>query len=100
MKGRTNKPVTVSKEAVGSLYCPEKLPETNPQPTKHDRGEFKSDESKELQGKPKSKKQKSISRDNLGFACHFNKRNPQKYCPWTGQKYLQCITPNSPNFAD
>jgi hypothetical protein len=83
---------------MGRLHGQEKIPKSTQHLTKHDRDEYKPEESNELQEKYKSKKQKSIYRDNLGFACHFNKRNPEKYCPWTDQKYLTCIAPSVPEF--
>lgn len=55
-------------------------------------------QNRELNPKRRRKKRaasKSRSESRKGFACHFCKRDPQRYNPWTGDhRYLKCLYPN------
>jgi hypothetical protein len=61
---------------------------------KHRRESDEPDESDDQPENRRSKRSKAtVNKQPQTFACHFHKRNPAKYGPWTHQKYLPCIAP-------
>lgn len=69
----------------------------NTVPQKHGRNPDDSEEYDKPPGNRKTKRIKATSGNRpRTFACHFHKKDPEKYGPWIHQKYLPCIAPCVP----